>query len=217
MEKQRRGSGETKAGSKRTGRPSEGGPAEEKDGVLSRIVKVFSDERSADSKKATSLLKEDHDRVRELFKEYEAVVEGAEGDRKSLVERISEDLEAHAAIEEKIFYQAFRDRDDPDSRKIVRESFEEHLIVKRLLTELAGMEPSDEQFDAKVTVLKENVEHHAKEEERELFPAAEKLLDDEELEDLGRRMSRMKGDLAGGGRIRKSSSRLSSRNVESPA
>ena len=86
---------------------------------------------------------------------------------------------------------------EKDPKKVVRESFEEHKIVKTLLAELAEMEPRDEQYDAKVTVLQESVEHHADEEERELFPAAEKLFDEEKLDELGRRMAAMKQELTG--------------------
>jgi hemerythrin superfamily protein len=92
-------------------------------------------------------------------------------------------------------HRAFREVSEKEPKKLVRESFEEHKIVKTLLAELAGMKPKDEQFDAKVTVLKEAVEHHAEEEEDELFPAAKKLFPDRRLRELGAEMLDIKDDL----------------------
>jgi hemerythrin-like domain-containing protein len=168
----------------------------ESKGVLERIVEVFrSEDEGEQGVSATRLLKKDHDAVRDLFKQYEEAGERAYQTKKQLVETISGELEIHAQIEEKIFYQAFRNVTEKEPRKLVRESFEEHLIVKRLIAELAAMGPQDGQFDAKVTVLKESVEHHAGEEERELFPDAQKLFSDERLEELGAQMQAMKEKL----------------------
>ena len=149
-------------------------------GLLSKLGISFSGSEGK-GMKATDLLKQDHKRVKELFSEYENV-ESRSARRKEIVDEISRELEIHAQLEEKIFYQSFKGARDEEPKKIVRESFEEHKIVKTLLSELAAMTPSDEQYDAKVTVLKESVEHHVREEEGELFPAAEKKFSDEELE-----------------------------------
>jgi hypothetical protein len=173
--------------------------AKESKGVLERIVEVFRSEDEGEQKiSATKLLKKDHDTVRDLFKQYEDAGERAYQTKKQIVERISDELDIHAQIEEKIFYQAFRNVPEKEPKKLVRESFEEHLIVKRLIAELAEMGPQDAQFDAKVTVLKESVEHHAGEEERELFPDAQKLFSDERLEELGAEMQGMKQKLKAG-------------------
>src|SRR4051812_18334142 len=138
--------GETRGG-------SNGG--EQDKGIISRVISVAAGaiERRDETPGPTEMLREDHDRGRALFKEYEGAGERASAQKKRLVTEITRELEVHAAIEEKIFYQAFRDVQDKDPRKVVRESFEEHKIVKTLLGELAGMDPSDEQYDAKVTVL----------------------------------------------------------------
>ena len=173
---------------------------EESPGIIARVIRVAAGvvgERTETSPGPTDMLREDHDKVRALFKEYESAGERASQQKKKLVAQITRELEVHAAIEEKIFYQAFREVQEKDPKKVVRESFEEHKIVKTLLAELAGMEPRDEQYDAKVTVLQESVEHHADEEERELFPAAEKLFDEEKLDELARRMTAMKRQLMG--------------------
>jgi hemerythrin-like domain-containing protein len=170
---------------------------EEKGGILSKIGSVFSSGAGDESRgmKATEMLREDHDRVRALFKEYEGAGEEAYEAKKRIVQQLSMELDIHAKLEEEIFYQAFRTEQEEEPKKVVRESFEEHKIVKTLLGELAAMRPQDAQYDAKVTVLKEGVEHHADEEERELFPAAEDLFGDEGLERLGAEMEDRKEEL----------------------
>lgn len=184
------------------GRKGNGGEEqEEKGGLIARIGSVFTrseeGEEGDESKgmKATDMLREDHEKVRALFKQYEAAGENAFKEKKEIVGQISRELDVHAKIEEEIFYQAFRNAPEEKGKKVVRESFEEHKIVKTLLGELAGMKPQDEQYDAKVTVLQEGVEHHADEEERELFPDAEELLGDEGLERLGAEMEDRKEEL----------------------
>jgi hemerythrin-like domain-containing protein len=149
---------------------------------------------------ATTMLKAEHDEVRALFKEFENSSEGARSSRKRIADEVSQKLEVHAQLEEQIFYPACRGLGDEDARKMVGESVEEHLIVKRLIGELAGLEASDETFESKFTVLKENVEHHADEEERDLFPVAEKELGDDRLEELGMQMAEMKQRLLSGAR-----------------
>ena len=176
-------------GSRRT-RP----PADEKpEGMLARVTKIFTGESvEPGPEKATTLLRKDHDKVRDLFKKFENPDDRGGKSRKQIVDQISEELEVHAAVEEKIFYPACRKIGEAKPKKIVAESVEEHLIVKRLIKELSGLRASDEQFEAKVTVLKESVEHHAGEEERDLFPEADSALGEEQLIELGRRMEEMK-------------------------
>ena len=150
---------------------------------------------SSAGESATTMLKAEHDEVRQLFKEFEGSSENARSSRKRIADEVSKKLDVHAQLEEKIFYPACEKLQDEQARKMVGESFEEHLIVKRLIAELAPLDASDEKFESKFTVLKENVEHHADEEEDELFPAAKKLFDDEKLDELGRRMAEMKAEL----------------------
>ena len=90
----------------------------------------------------------------------------------------------HAAIEEQVFYPVAR-MTVPSTEDIALESLEEHHIVKWVLSELDGLDPHDERFDAKVTVLIENVRHHVKEEEQEFFPKVRTKLSRSELADLG--------------------------------
>ena len=155
---------------------------------------------SAARESATTMLKAEHDEVRRLFKEFEGASENARSSRKRIADEVSQKLDVHAQLEEKIFYPACRSLEDEEARKMVGESLEEHLIVKRLIAELAPLDASDETFESKFTVLKENVEHHADEEERDLFPVAEKELGDERLEEIGAELARMKQRLLSGAR-----------------
>jgi hemerythrin superfamily protein len=143
------------------------------------------------STNALTLLKNDHQEVERLFKSFEKLSDGAAKRRKQTVDKVIEALSKHAAIEEQVFY--------PEVRKHVRdvtddilEALEEHHIVKWTLSELEDMEPSDERFGAKVTVLMESVRHHVKEEERELFPKVRKALSRAELNELGSRLETAK-------------------------
>jgi hemerythrin-like domain-containing protein len=170
-------------------------------GILDRIVSSVSGEdrenRSEEAPKATDLLKSQHDDVRKLFKEYEDSGENAHATRKRLIDEAGRQLDVHAELEEKIFYPACQGLKDEEARKMVGESLEEHLIVKRLIKELRTLQGSDEKFESKAAVLKESVEHHADEEEKDLFPAAESEFDDDRLRELGGRMASLKARLTG--------------------
>ena len=103
-------------------------------------------------------------------------------------------MSIHAKVEEEIFYPAVRGVGADDSERLVLEAREEHALVKGLLAELRGMSPADESFAAKMKVVMDLVEHHAEEEEKEMFDAAEELGDDELLQ-LGERIARRKPEL----------------------
>ena len=124
---------------------------------------------------AITLLKEDHQSVEKLFKSFEKAGPRALKTKARLVEGMIRELTVHASIEEQIFYPRVR-QDAQDLNSDVLEALEEHHVVKWLLSELDGLDPSAERFDAKVTVLIESVRHHVKEEEGELFPAVRKVL-----------------------------------------
>ena len=138
------------------------------------------------------LLKNDHDEVKELFKQYEKAGDNALAKKLALFEQIRDALTVHMDIEETIFYPAVKAVRDEKVKDEVREADEEHHVVKLLLAELGKMNLSDEQFDAKLTVLKENVEHHIEEEEDELLPDAKKKLSPELLDQLGDEMEERK-------------------------
>lgn len=143
---------------------------------------------------AITLLKNDHKTVEELFKRFEKLGPRAVKSKRDVVERIVRELSIHASIEEMIFYPAIRDaatgRGDVDTT--VLESLEEHHLVKWTLWELERTEPDHERFDAKMAVLMENVRHHVKEEEKELFPEVNKLLGRGRLDEIGEAMARAK-------------------------
>ena len=147
--------------------------------------------------KATDLLTKQHKEVKALFKKV-TKAENA-GERRKLLEKITTALQAHTAIEEELFYPAVRSLGSEKAEEMVAEALEEHHVVKLVLHELPSVDLDDERFEAKMTVLSELVEHHADEEEEEMFKTAQKIGDDE-LEELGARMQARFEGLAGGQR-----------------
>ena len=137
---------------------------------------------------AITLLKDDHQTVEQLFKRFEQAGDEAHVQKRQIVDRIIEELSVHAAIEEQLFYPLARATVN-DTEDIALKSLEEHHIVKWQLSELTDMDPAHERFDAKVTVLIENVRHHVKEEEDVFFPKVRKHLGRNGLEDLGQALA----------------------------
>jgi hemerythrin superfamily protein len=133
---------------------------------------------------AITLLRADHKTVEQLFKRFEKAGDRAHVEKRQIVDRIIEELSVHAAVEEQVFYPVSR-ATVPGTEDMALESLEEHHIVKWVLSELVDLAPSDERFDAKVTVLIENVRHHVKEEEQEFFPKVRDRLGRKALADLG--------------------------------
>lgn len=134
---------------------------------------------------AIELLKEQHDEVEKLFKRYEKLGDNANGERRELFIMIADRLSAHATIEELYFYPAVKAARTEDK---LLEALEEHLGAKRIIADLLDMEPGDENFDAKMKVLQETIEHHVEEEEGDLFPKVKKLLSEDQLLSLGVQM-----------------------------
>jgi hemerythrin-like domain-containing protein len=141
---------------------------------------------------ALDLLKKHHKEVKQLFKKFEKLAEDAAEERVELFAVLADRLAAHTTIEEQLFYPFIKNDDTED---IIRESLEEHLSAKRLMADLLEMEGDDANFDAKLEVLQEQVEHHVEEEEEELFKLVRKGFSDEQLEDLGERMQAEYDDL----------------------
>jgi hemerythrin superfamily protein len=128
-------------------------------------------------------LEQQHRLVEKLFERLESSEDDEQ--KQVLFEELADNLAAHAAIEEELFYpEAYAKQ----TEELLREAVEEHLAIKRVLADLLEMTPDEPNFDAKVTVLKELVEHHVEEEESELFKKVKKELSSDELEDLGRRL-----------------------------
>src|SRR4051812_32837516 len=141
---------------------------------------------------AVKLLKDDHKKVKDLFRQFEKA--RSDDRKKAIAEEVFHELEVHAAIEEEMFYPAAKEKADKEGKELVAEAVEEHHVVKVLIGELQQMREVNEQFEAKFTVLIENVEHHIEEEEKEMLPDAKKALGDE-IEALGDRMERRKSQL----------------------
>jgi hemerythrin superfamily protein len=125
---------------------------------------------------AITLLTADHKAVKTMFKQFAALQEtGTANEKLELVQRLCTALTIHAKIEEEIFYPAVRQAIDDDD--LMDEADVEHASAKALIAQLQRARPSDDHYDAKVTVLGELIDHHVKEEETEMFPKAKKAID----------------------------------------
>jgi hemerythrin superfamily protein len=140
---------------------------------------------------AIRMLKDDHRAVEKLFKRFEKAGDRAYTEKRAVADGIIEELAKHAAVEEQLFYPVVR-ATVPGTDEVTLESLEEHHVAKWLLSEIDGMDPRDERFGAKVTVLIENVRHHVKEEEQEFFPKVRDELGRNALNDLGDAMAAAK-------------------------
>lgn len=147
-------------------------------------------------KNAIQLLKEDHKKVKELLGQLVETTTRAEKTRRQLLEKIAQELEVHTHIEEEIFYPAFRNAGNGEHAKMYFEALEEHRAVDELvLPDLMKTEPNSEKFSGRAKVLKELVEHHADEEEKEMFKKANQAFSKEELMELGEQLAARKQEL----------------------
>ncbi len=144
---------------------------------------------------ALDLLIADHNRVRGLFAKFKEAHEAE--DQTAMLEcagKIMDDLVVHTTIEEEIFYPAIRE-DTEEMGEVVDEGVQEHHVAKTLMEELGQVEPGGDEWVAKMSVLMENVEHHAEEEETELFPEVRSSFDDDSLTALAEQLELMKAQL----------------------
>ena len=148
---------------------------------------------SAGGRDAIATLIADHRKVKELFKEFAKLKDkdDAEDDKSSLVAQICTELTIHTTIEEEIFYPAVREQIEDDD--LMDEALVEHAGAKDLIAQLEEMSSDDDLYDAKVTVLGEQIEHHVKEEEGEMFPKAKKAKVDSDA--LGAQMAQRRTEL----------------------
>jgi len=168
---------------------------EAKDKVMA-IVDKAKESPQLSKQDALALLKEDHQIVAGFFDRLQAEAKGAPQLREGLFAQLKYELETHATVEEKLFYP--RLEKIKEVHDLVRESYQEHALVKQLLSELANMPMEDPDWNAKLSVLKENVQQHVEEEENELFKLARKELGEAQLEELGVRIEQEKQALAAG-------------------
>lgn len=139
---------------------------------------------------AIVMLKEDHVRIKRLFREFEQAGDRAQKQKAGLVNRILTELTVHTYIENEVMYPRVREL-LPDLGDDVLESYEEHHVADVLCFELASMSPDDERFDAKTMVLIESVRHHIDEEEQGWFPKVREGLGRKVLQELGAEMVEM--------------------------
>jgi hemerythrin superfamily protein len=146
---------------------------------------------------AIELLTSDHDEVRALFEQFRSAHEGEDEETMvDIAQQVMLALEAHTTIEEEIFYPAVREA-DPELAEDVAEAGQEHHVVDVLMNEMREEEPSSEVWVAKMQVLMENVEHHAEEEENEMFSDVREAMDDARLDELGQQLQERKQQLLG--------------------
>lgn len=140
---------------------------------------------------AIVLLKADHKEIREQFRRFTDAGDNATVAKGKIVEKIIELLTAHTYLENEVMYPQVRTL-LPELADDVLESYEEHHVADVLVAELAGMKPDAERFDAKTTVLIENVTHHMDEEEQDWFPKVREGLSRKQLQDIGAQMLELK-------------------------
>jgi hypothetical protein len=140
------------------------------------------------------LLHKDHMLVKDLFSKLEKTDENQTDKREKLFATLRQELTIHALAEEKLFYR--KSAKEGATRDITLEAIEEHKVMKHLLKELGANQKGTEQWAAKLSVLKENTEHHVKEEEENLFKKCRKLFSNEEAEEIGKEIQVMKKELA---------------------
>jgi hemerythrin superfamily protein len=144
---------------------------------------------------AVSLIEQDHRHVEDLFKQFEVAGPQAYKTKDDLVLQITQELQAHATIEEEVFYPAVTAMAAEEGKELVQEALEEHQEVKQLLAELGQMTAEDDGFDDKVQTLIDNVRHHVEEEESEMLPKAREVIGADRLRQLGERMADRKEQL----------------------
>jgi hemerythrin-like domain-containing protein len=137
---------------------------------------------------AIVMLKDDHKVILRAFRDFEDAGDNAHKTKGDLVAKIIELLTVHTYIENEVMYPRVREL-VPDLEDDVLESYEEHHVADVLVMELMGMQPTDERFTAKTTVLIENVRHHIEEEEDEWFPQVREALGRKVLQDIGAEMA----------------------------
>jgi hemerythrin-like domain-containing protein len=148
------------------------------------------------AKDAIELLKADHEKVKKLLNELTDTTTRAEKKRPQLLDEIEQELEIHTHLEEKIFYPAFKKAGNSNHDELYFEAFEEHRVVSEfVLPDLKKTDPTSDKFSGRAKILKELIEHHADEEEKDMFKKARQSLSAEELATLGEEMNQRKQEL----------------------
>lgn len=135
-------------------------------------------------------IKRDHDNLRQMLEKLESTTERAVKTRRTQFERVRVELTVHAHVEEAVLYEAIRERSE--THDMTLEGFEEHHVINVMLAEMGRLAVDTEEWGAKAGVLREFVEHHLEEEERDLFPQVRKVLDADTLNHLGERFAEVR-------------------------
>lgn len=135
---------------------------------------------------ALTLLKQDHDEIKDLMSQLDAQKEERSTDKETVFSMLTQKLTLHEGLEESIFYPAMREH--PKTAELALEGYDEHKEVDEVMLEIKGLDFLDAAWPEKVNSMKEKLEHHIEEEEHELFEKARQVFSEEELEELGARM-----------------------------
>src|ERR1051326_458076 len=141
---------------------------------------------------AIKLLTEDHKEAMSLIEQLENADNqtGTNPIQTEVFNKLKTALTIHTNIEEQVFYPAMEKFEE--TRDMIREAYREHQEVDRLLNEMSALSPHQEEFQDKLSELKDSIEHHVDEEENDLFPQAEELCGQSRLEEMGRQMEQIK-------------------------
>ena len=155
---------------------------------------------------AISLLKKDHDNVKDIFDRFEKSDDREV--KRELAQQALTELKVHTTLEEELFYPAIRQESGDD---LINEADEEHHVAKMLIAELEQMDSAEDHYDAKVRVLAENVRHHIREEENEIFPKARSM--DKDWDAVGQTMLQRKQELMAQGADKEQPSKIGRRKA----
>ncbi len=139
---------------------------------------------------ALKMLEEDHEKVKKILDQLEETTENASKTRTELFNKLEKEMRIHEVLEEEILYPALKEHEK--AKELALEGYEEHHVVDTIMGEMQSLPVEDETWTAKLSVMKENIEHHIEEEEGEMFEHARAVFDDAELEELGARMQELK-------------------------
>jgi hemerythrin-like domain-containing protein len=145
---------------------------------------------------AIQLLLKDHEEIRQYFREFEEAGDRAKKKKQTAAEKAIKELKSHSQLEERYFYPAMREKGSQEDKDLVLEGIEEHRVADFLMERIQQTPPDDENYEARFKVLIESVTHHIKEEEKQLFPDAKKVLKDD-LDRLGEEMGVLEKQLEG--------------------
>jgi hemerythrin superfamily protein len=139
---------------------------------------------------AFQILSKDHREVEQLFEQIEKTDNRGADSREQLFQKLKQELELHTEVEEKIFYPEMKKHDG--TKELVGDALEEHGEVKQMLQEIGQLSAEDDQWSEMINELKMAVQHHVREEEDQMFPAARNQLDSGRIDELGRQIEEMK-------------------------